>query len=335
MALICEAPVTRRAELLDLVAAPDAVIPRIPPAELCFIAKAVGLGDAGWILEHASEEQIVACVDLDAWKGALPETSKLDEWLAALADAGEETLLRGARSLDMELLVLEVASRVQVTLVHGEDMPPTDAHTIDGQFYLAARTSGDDLEDLLSLLQALFQHDYWMYFRLLQGTLWELPSGNEEWALRWRSGRLQDLGFPPLDDAKRIYAHLRSDQLAALPASDRPHEVGEWPLPVWMPALPAALDRESALLRAFAGLAPEARRPQLLAFLALANRVAVADELALGDAETLPVSLAKALRVASRGLEHVAEANAIGLVETLHRTSLERLFRVGHQLKVE
>jgi hypothetical protein len=39
------------------------------------------------------------------------------------------------------------------------------------------------------LLRTLFEEDYWTYFRLMQGALWELASDTEEWALRWRSGR--------------------------------------------------------------------------------------------------------------------------------------------------
>ena len=48
----------------------------------------------------------------------------------------------------------------------------------------------------------------------------------EEWALRGRNGRLQDLGFPPLEDAKRIYAWLSPEQLVKLPTERRALEVG-------------------------------------------------------------------------------------------------------------
>lgn len=108
--------------------------------------------------------------------------------------------------------------------------------------------------------------------------------------------------------------------------------LGEWPLPVWMPSLPVAQASELALLRALAALPEEERRPHLFAFVALANRVAVADELPLGDAETLPVALEKAARLASRGLEHLASANGLALPDVLRRATLEHLFRVGYRL---
>lgn len=337
LALVCESPAARRAELLELAPQPEALIPRLPPAELCFTAKAVGLHDAGWLLEHATEEQLVACLDLDAWSANIPERGKLEEWLTALAHAGEDTLLRAARALDMELLVLEIRARARVTLKpNGDDSwePPVGAHTLDGQFYLEPLRDDDDFADLLTFLRVLFESDYWVYYRLLQGAQWELESDAEEWALRWRDGRLQDLGFPPAEDAKRVYAFLGPDQLAALPKAEALHAVGEWSLPVWMPNLPISRDQELALFRALAQLPEEERRPHAFAFMALANRVAMADELPLGDAESMPIALEKAARVASRGLEHVAQANGVTLSEVLRHATLERLFRVGHQLEL-
>jgi hypothetical protein len=335
--LVCESPAARRAELLELAPQPEALIPRLPPAELCFTAKAVGLHDAGWLLEHATGEQLVACLDLDAWSETLPDSGKLEEWLAALAHAGEATLLRAAHALDMELLVLEVRARARVTLKpSGDDgwEPPVGAHTLDGQFYLEPLRDEDDFVDLLTLLRVLFEHDYWVYYRLLQGAQWELESDAQEWALRWREGRLQDLGFPPLEDARRVYAFVRPDQLNAMPRAEEFHAVGEWELATWMPRLPASPDQELALFRALAQLPEAERRPYAFALMALANRIAMADGLPLGDSESLPIALEKAARVASRGLEHVARANGTSLPEVLRRATLERLFRVGHQLEL-
>ena len=186
---------------------------------------------------------------------------------------------------------------------------------------------------MLGLLTALFSHDYWFYNRLLQAVTQELDAETEESALRWRSGRLQDLGFPPLEDAKRIYSFVRKEQLAKLPSEPRALEVGEWPLPVWMPSLPAGSDTGHLLFRALAALHDDERRPLLFAFLALANRVAVADEMPLGDAETLPAATEKAARVASLGLAHVAREHALEPAELVRRMPLERLFVVGANLE--
>jgi hypothetical protein len=335
VALVCESPLASRATLLGLVSEPERVIPRIPAAELCFVVKAVGLPDAGWLLEHATSEQITAAVDLDAWEALVPDRGRIAAWLAAFADAGEETLLRAAHALDFEVLVLELRARLSVQVVGRDEVPelPPGAQTLDGQFYVIPSRSGDDLEDVVPLLRALFQHDYWFYQRLLQAVGAEFDADLEEWALRWRNGRLQDLGFPPLEDAKRIYARLPPDQLGRLAPEEHPLEVGEWPLPVWMPSLPLSGDADGLLFRAMAGLVEDERRPVLLAFLALANRVAVADSLPLGDAESLPSAIAKAARIASRGLAHLSAANRVEPADVLRRATLERLFNVGANLE--
>ena len=333
-ALICEAPVSRRSELIDLAPEPERLIPALPPAELCFTAKAVGLHDAGWLIEHATAEQIAVCLDLDTWQDFAPDRSKLDEWLKAFADSGEETLLRSTRAMDMELLVLHMKSRISVLLKPNEDgwEPPAQARTLDGQFYFFALNEKDDLAEVESLLRTLFQNDYWVYFRLLQGVIWELVSETEESALRWRTGRLQDLGFPSWEESMKIYGFIRPEARSELPEGERYQEVGEWPLPIWMPNLPVQSNAEQSIFRVIAELPEEERRPRLYAFLALANRIAVAERMPLGDAETIPRAIERAAEVTSRGLDYLSRENATDPPEVLRRVTFERLFRVGHNL---
>jgi hypothetical protein len=329
--LVCETPVKRRAELLSLAEEPEKLIPALPPAELCYTAKAVGLEDAGWLLEHATPSQIAACVDLDTWRDLVPDRARFGEWVRAFADAGEEALLRASHAVDIELLVLHLRWRITPIQKPGDEgwSPPPGAQTLDGQFYVVANYPSDDLEDLLTMLRVLFQQDYWFYFRRLQGAIWELDTETEEWALRWRSGRLQDLGFPPWEEAMRIYGYLRPEQRSELAARDQIHPVGEWPLPVWMPSTLADVGSEHALFRAIAALPEDERRPLLYSFIALANAVAVADRMPLGDSETLPAAIDKAARGASVGLEFLERVRAVDATEVLRRTSLERLFRIG------
>jgi len=338
VALVCETPVRRRAELIGLAEDPARLIPALPPAELCFTVLAVGLDDAGWLLEHANREQITASVDLDAWKGGLPDRARIGAWLSAFADAGEKTLMDAAHAIDMEAWVLHLMDRVVVELKpSGDDdwEPPMGGLTLDGQFYVIARNADDDLSELMDLLRVLFQQDYWFYFRLLQGVTWELPSDSEEWALRWRTGRLQDLGFPPPLEAKAIYARLSDAQRRALPAEERAWQIDEWPLPVWMPSLPAVAAAEHSLFQAFAELPEQDRRPFLLEFLSLANRVAVADDLPLGEASTLPSALVKAARFTSLGIDLLTAEHGRRGSEILLRTRQDRLFQIGFNLEWE
>jgi hypothetical protein len=333
--LVCETPVARRGALLELLPEPECVIPLLPEAELCFTVKAVGLESASWLLEHATADQLIASIDLDAWQDNLPDRRSLDGWIGALLESGEEPLLRGLRALDPELLSLYLKTRVEVFLRSGEDdwQAPIGADTLDGQFFFRALGEGDDVAPVVALLRTLFENDYWSYFRLLQSVIWELEPELEEWALRWRSGRLEDLGFPAWEEAMGIYGYLPPDQLAWLPRDATPlASSSRWQLPVWMPRLPTAASEGALLFRAIAALGEEERRTAFHALVALANKIAVADRLPLSDAESTPRAIAKAARFASAGLEYLASQQGLDPVEILRRAPLDRLFRVGANL---
>jgi hypothetical protein len=229
--------------------------------------------------------------------------------------------------------MLWLADIAEVFLKRSDDpgwQAPGGAQSIDGVFFLVARQSDDDLQLALRLLALLFEDDYWFYFRLLQSVGWESTADNEEFALRWRTGRLSDLGFPPREDALAIYTALSREEIAALPGPSPP--IGEWHLPVWLPELPGAAGSPHLLFRAAAELDDDARRALFYAFVSLANQVAVADELPLGDVESLPKAIEKAAEVASRGLAWLAERHRLAPAEVLRRAPLVRLFRVGFRL---
>jgi hypothetical protein len=338
VAAICEAPIAMRGALLELAEAPEVLIPLFPEAELCFTCKQVGVSDASWILDYATTDQILACIDLDAWSGLSPAMEKLDGWIAALAEAGEESLLRASQAMDPEMIALYLRNLADVELKPAGDedwQPPEGGQTFEGQFYLIARQPNDDLAPLLRLLHVLFQKDYWLYFRMMHSVREEAESEITDWALRWRTNRLEDLGFPSWDRSMGIYGHLRPERLADLAPEPIATEQNAWNLPVWITSLPAAVDHQHAIFRAVVDLDAEERTSFFYAFLSLANRIAVADRRDLGDSETLPDTMEKAASITSLGLEFIAQENRTTTADVLRRTDLSRLFRVGVNLQPE
>jgi hypothetical protein len=170
---------------------------------------------------------------------------------------------------------------------------------------------------------------------MMQGIVHELDIVNEEWALRWRTGRLEDLGFPPWDHAMEIYHFVRREDRTAISKEATSLEVGEWHLPVWMPSLPASADHQHLLFRTLAQLDESERRSALYAFIALANKVAVADRMELSDAESTPIAIDKAADFASAGLEFISTKLGLNAADVLRRVPLQRLFSVGANLEPE
>jgi len=338
VALVCDTPLKRRAAVLELLPVPEAIVPRIPEAELCFIVKAIGIEDAAWLLEHATPEQVVACVDLDGWRGTAADRETIDRWFDTLASMADAAFLRAIRALDPEVVVLYLKHRIQCFQKPDDDegwQAPEGSLTVEGQFYFVALREGDDLTSILAMLRGLFVADYWVYFRMMQGISHELDIVNEEWALRWRTGRLEDLGFPPWDRAMEIYRFIRREDRTAIPEDATSLDVGEWHLPVWMPGFPAPADHKHLLFRVLARLDASERRTTLYAFLALANKVAVADRMELSDAESTPIAIDKAADFASVGLEFLSTELGLSAADVVRRVSLQRLFTLGANLEPE
>jgi len=338
--VVCDASLTVRRNLIDLLPDPESVIPLIPEAEFCYTCRAIGLDDASWLLPMATPEQLVACLDLDAWNGHTVDPARLDEWMAALAGTDDETFLRAAQAFDPELITILLRKHVDVYIKPSEQddpdwSPPDRSQTLEGQFYFVAKDSKDDLAPILALLHTLFQGDYWLYFRTIQAVREELQPENEEWALRWRNGRLEDLGFPAWDTAMRIYGFLRPDRRTDLPDDASALDLESGFLPIQVSDLPGKPSVERALFRAARELNNEERSALFYSLVGLANRIAVSDRMNLGDAESLPRAIDKATRFASEGLEYVAQENTVPLDEALRRAPLERLFRVGVNLNPE
>lgn len=336
-ALVCEAPHAQRADLLELVERPEEVVPLLPDAELCFTARAIGLADAGPLLQHASMGQIRAAVDLDAWRGLAPDRAGLAEWLEALAEASDEKLLEALRGLDRELVVLWLRDAADVRLKLSDEWdPPDGAMTLEGQYFLLSRRGDEHLELVMRALCIVFQADPPLYFQLLQGAIHESDAECEEYALRWRTGRLADLGFPDREEALHAYAYLRPAERARLGAGDPDvPDPGAPDLPSPSALLPSGLDARHALFRAAAGLTPAERDTFLRRFLRLVNQVAVAEGLALGDPDAVPTALERAAATASAGLAHLAQASGLEPREVLRRATLLRLHRIGASLAAD
>ena len=90
---------------------------------------------------------------------------------------------------------------------------------------------------------------------------------------------------------------------------------------------------QQLIFRTLALLEDDERRACFYAFIAIANKLAVADRMPLGDAESTPRAIEKAAHCISEGLAFVSAENRLEAVEVLRRVPLGRLFRVGANLE--
>lgn len=313
-----------RVEFLMLCEHPEDVVPLLGEAEVAVIARATGMSDAAWLVELASPDQLRACFDVDCWEHPRFELERAREWLDALIEAGPETLVRGIESVDPEVWVLLFRSLTEAGMFGKEDDKPDGWLTIDGMVWFGVR-DGANPALVQQTASALFEHSPDLYWRLVLGLIHESSVECEEWALRWREGRLADLGFPGYPQAMRAYRPLRPEQApiwehAAATAALVPVE-----------RLPQKL--QGTLVGDALAKLPGARAADVLGYvLGVANAIAVADRLRLSDHDAIPGALEKAVRGIDRGLRELATLRAQAPYEVLDSTAPLDLFRIGQTL---
>lgn len=185
----------------------------LEPLEAYYIVKEVGMDQALPILSEMDHEQLQACIDLDCWNRYDFSVDGLDQWLAAFAQAGPEELASAFLSLDYVVQLLFLALTVTVYDPDTDQIPGENedkviprAMTPDGTYLLELKTDLVLKVHPFTLLDAMYQYEPVETHRLLSEVRVELPMQIEEEALRFRNGRMEDLGFAPPEEAARLFS---------------------------------------------------------------------------------------------------------------------------------
>jgi len=210
---------TRRGERLLASADLAEDVAALEPLEAYYIVRELGLDQALPILRELSHEQMQACLDLDCWNRYDFSVESLDEWLAPFAAIDPETLSQTFFALDYVLQLLYLSQTVTVYDPDADEIPPEDeenpptrAMTPDG-FYLLELKPGLTLKvHPFTLLDGLYQYDPTATHRLMSEIRVDLPTQIEEEALRFRSGRMEDLGFATPTEAIVLFSRPPSRQ---------------------------------------------------------------------------------------------------------------------------
>ncbi|MDG4474711.1 DUF6178 family protein [Thiovibrio frasassiensis] len=243
---------TRRGERLLVAADLADEVATLEPLEAYYIIRELGLDQALPILRELSHEQLQACLDLDCWTRYDFSVENLDEWLAPFAAIDPETLAQTFLSLDYVLQLLFLTQSVTVYDPDTDQVPPEDetrettarAMTPDG-FYLLELKNPEQTRKVhpFGLLDAMYQYDPTATHRLMSEVRVDLPTQIEEEALRFRSGRMQDLGFADPGEASTLFSKPPSRQ-----PMPRPQEPLDSPV-TRLPSVYAAPLLETTLLQ--------------------------------------------------------------------------------------
>jgi hypothetical protein len=319
------AQLSPKARVDALISAPDArrLIRRMPAEDLYFTIMDVGLVDAPELVQLASPQQFRTFVDLGGWERDRIEPHALLTWLRTARGDEPEDFLQKLHGIDAELL--EYLLR-EFTVVHDlEENPDVNPEgvtmeTPEGRYLLELKAEGAELAGLRMLLNDLIAENPFESVRLFEAARWEMPSELEEIAYRFRAGRLQDLGFPTLEEAMRLFSYV--DPAAAAAA---PRAAGT------ALAAPAG-GHVDYLEAAFRALEPVERDNLEDELRSVANAALVAEAAEPGDLDALRRVGEMVRDYLSLGLEHLTGADPARAAERVRETPLPRIFQVGFSL---
>src|SRR3989442_4463984 len=337
-------PTTVKQRIEQLLAAPDsaALVQALSPVEYTVLLKAAP-DLRPFLLQLGHPEQIRTVLDLDCWHKDTLQSSRVLEWLEALQHSGEDICVQTLQALDSEMLSVVLHRHIRVNAAlpseEEEDPGPYD-EVLSNELYRVTFIDPDSPlnEHVAEFLRLLRMTDLDLYYSLMQGTMWAEESDLEEWAYRWRTGRLQDEGIPDYHEALEAYHVIDVGPLYALspglleppgvPASAE--ESGRVPSYAW-----SLTPSGSLLAQALGGdFTPATRERLCWEMVALCNKATVLDQIDFADTAAVRASLGRVHASVNIGLEYLSHHDPQQLVPLLTTRSLQSLCQIGFSLSM-
>lgn len=298
-----------------------ALVRSLPAEDVYSTIIDVGLADSTEIVQLATPEQFRTFVDLAAWQRDRMDPLEVLHWLRAARGDDDEDFVRKVRSLDIEVLELIYKKLVIIhDLEEDPDANPegTSMELVEGKYLLEFRIDGVDEAALRRLTYDLTTHNPFELSRFVEAVRWETLTELEEAAFLFRRARLEDLGFPPLEEAQKIFAWVNPDTVGPKGAATA--------------ALAPTTGYVDYVAAAFRGLDTVERQNLESEVRYLVNCALVADAAEPGDPGAVKRLSEHARDYLDLGLEHYTGGNPDLATEVVRETTLRALFQVGFSM---
>ncbi|MBN2802307.1 MAG: hypothetical protein JXR91_04345 [Deltaproteobacteria bacterium] len=194
---------------------PDAMVKQMSPQDILFAMDQADEEQLTDLLLLVSKEQFDSIIDLSCWDGYTPSIEKVETLIAPLVATGLEGAMQALDKLENELKTLILKNHITVYLREDKDddepwVPDTSDFitTPDGFYFIEIPFADDQTDVVKQLIQALLFKPFEEYHAEFQCVLHDLPSELEESALRWREGRLGDLGFGTIEEGMALLSPI-------------------------------------------------------------------------------------------------------------------------------
>jgi hypothetical protein len=297
------------------------------PQELYWLFKEIDAPDAMELLALANPQQCLFILDMELWKGWTFSEDKGVEYLGYILQGSEEHFLELLPHLDFNLLSLLLGRELIVAggigdLNTDEERQTDWDHTFDDVFLLKFKNP-KHAQVIGSFLELVCRFDNPLYTALMESVSGEIDIESEEECYHIKSGRLADLGFPPLDEAREIYSRINPAQFT--PGRNKVLvQTGE------ATSLPAMfLTGTTFLERVLLHMDSELFRMELNY---LINTALVADQAHLVDTEYMKSVVERVYGYLNIALEYLCQGDETKGAEILAGEYLKSLFRLGFSI---
>ncbi|HGG57457.1 MAG TPA: hypothetical protein ENK31_06645, partial [Nannocystis exedens] len=325
----------------------DSFVPAIPAQSFYRLARQ--LHDEGRIdllFAHAEPDQLTTVLDLGAWKHDRLDVLRVREWISAIVDTYENgnfprgALTRLINLMDPEVWTFAILPGTTIFELDPEDdnardkarLAVRDLYTYDTPdgFFLVAVPDDPVGRAAIRILDAIYHDDLSRGRDVVVSVKAGLYSVIEEDLLRWRSGRLADLGFVPWEEAMKLLRPLTPEQ--ALRRGQQPRPILARPTD----REPSPIPSETGLLRRIMDrLSTDTAGLITREFVLLVNEVIAVQRLAPGDPADAERALHQTRGTLDLGLELLATTRPDAqdleafLATQAEAIGLRDIFRVG------
>jgi len=300
------------------------------PQELYWLFKEVDVPDAMELLGLANARQCLFILDMELWKGWSFQEDKGVEFLGYILKGSEEHFLEILPHLDFNLLSLLLGRELIVAggigdLNTDEERQTDWDHTFDDVFLIKFKNP-KHAQIIGSFLELVCRFDNPLYVALMESVSGEIDSESEEECYHTKSGRLADLGFPPLDEAREIYSRIN-------PATFAPGRTKVLVQTGEATTLPRTILTGTTFLeRVILRMDSELFRMELNY---LVNTALVADQAHLADTEYMKSVVERVYGYLNIALEYLCRGDETKGVEILNGEYLKSLFQLGFSIVLE
>lgn len=325
-------------------------VPRLPAVAFVQVARGLrGEDRLELVLPHASPEQLTALLDLDGWTRDRVAVDKARAWLVAIADAYAQAdkergeLTQTIEDMDPEMWTMALLPGTAVFELDPDDVEQREQAlaAVDSLFSYETPCGGfivavPDTElghAVIHVLERVYADDLQTGRRLALSLRGAVAAQLEEDLLRWRTGRLADLGFVDWDEAMKLFRPLdlkSAREAAAATAAPAPPRDGD-PL-VAFPSVQAGL-----LRRVLGALTAAQQGVRAREFTLLVNELMSAQRYEPGDPKAQERAFHQAEATVNLGLELLVSGAQVPapeqdayLADRIGALGLRGVFRVGY-----